>query len=135
MSSLATQPPVAPEPTMTASYAGLGGGLGADIIPVQWSYPFEHLVYFLIVVAIGGLGTLRGPFIGALLIGIGDTPEREQGSDGRVGRQPHEARGRLSPEPSRAQALLVGLAGLPFEAGAGPPCSGWVQPLNSVKKS
>jgi len=53
--------------------AGLGGALGADILAVQWSYPFEHLVYFLIVVAVGGLGTLRGPFIAALLIGIADT--------------------------------------------------------------
>jgi branched-chain amino acid transport system permease protein len=53
--------------------AGLGGALGADILPVQWGYPFEHLVYFLIVVAVGGLGSLRGPFIAALLIGIADT--------------------------------------------------------------
>jgi branched-chain amino acid transport system permease protein len=53
--------------------AGLGGALGADLLPVHWGYPFEHLVYFLIVVAVGGLGSLRGPFIAALLIGIADT--------------------------------------------------------------
>ena len=53
--------------------AGLGGGLGADLISIQPTYPFEQLVYFLIVVAVGGLGTLRGPFVAALLIGIGDT--------------------------------------------------------------
>jgi len=53
--------------------AGLGGALGAEIIAVEPSYPFEHLVYFLIVVAVGGLGTLRGPFIAALVIGIADT--------------------------------------------------------------
>ena len=53
--------------------AGLGGALGADILPVQWGYPFEHLAYFLIVVAVGGLGSLRGPFVAALLIGIADT--------------------------------------------------------------
>jgi branched-chain amino acid transport system permease protein len=53
--------------------AGLGGALGADIIAVQPTYPFEHLVYFLIVVSIGGLGSLRGPFVAALLIGIADT--------------------------------------------------------------
>src|SRR5205085_1521171 len=50
--------------------AGLGGGLGADILPVDWTYPSEHLVYFLIVVAVGGLGSLRGPFFAALLIGV-----------------------------------------------------------------
>jgi branched-chain amino acid transport system permease protein len=53
--------------------AGLGGALGADILPVDWSYPSEHLVYFLIVVAVGGLGSLRGPFFAALLIGVADT--------------------------------------------------------------
>jgi len=53
--------------------AGLGGALGADILPVDWGYPFEHLVYFLIVVAVGGLGSLRGPFVAALLIGVADT--------------------------------------------------------------
>ena len=53
--------------------AGLGGALGAEIIAVQPTYPFEHLVYFLIVVAVGGLGSLRGPFVAALLIGVMDT--------------------------------------------------------------
>jgi len=53
--------------------AGLGGALGADIIAIQPTYPFENLVYFLIVVAVGGLGSLRGPFAAALLIGVADT--------------------------------------------------------------
>ena len=53
--------------------AGLGGAIGADILPVDWTYPSEHLAYFLIVVAVGGLGSLRGPFFAALLIGVADT--------------------------------------------------------------
>src|SRR5260221_356429 len=53
--------------------AGLGGGLGAEIIAIQPSYPFENLVYFLVVVSVGGLGSLRGPFVAALLIGIAAT--------------------------------------------------------------
>jgi branched-chain amino acid transport system permease protein len=53
--------------------AALGGALGADIMAMTPTYPFEQLVYFLIVVAIGGLGNLRGPFVGALIIGVGDT--------------------------------------------------------------
>jgi branched-chain amino acid transport system permease protein len=53
--------------------AALGGALGADLVAITPTYPFEQLVTFLIVVSIGGLGTLRGPFLGALLIGIGDT--------------------------------------------------------------
>jgi len=53
--------------------AGLGGGLGAEIVAIQPTYPFEQLVFFLIVVSVGGLGSLRGPFVAALLIGVADT--------------------------------------------------------------
>ena len=53
--------------------AGLGGGLGAEIVAIQPTYPFEQLVFFLIVVSVGGLGSLRGPFVAALLIGVTDT--------------------------------------------------------------
>jgi branched-chain amino acid transport system permease protein len=53
--------------------AALGGSLGADIIAIAPGYAMEQLVYFLIVVAVGGLGTIRGPFVAALLLGLGDT--------------------------------------------------------------
>ena len=60
-------------PAAPARLAAIGGGLGAEIIAIQPTYPFEHLGYFLIVVAVGGLGSLRGPFVAALLIGVADT--------------------------------------------------------------
>ena len=53
--------------------AGLGGGLGADLLAISPSYALQYLVYFIIVVAVGGLGSIRGPFVAALLIGIVDT--------------------------------------------------------------
>ena len=53
--------------------AGLGGALGADLLAINPSYALDNLVYFLIVVAVGGLGSIRGPFFAALLIGIADT--------------------------------------------------------------
>jgi branched-chain amino acid transport system permease protein len=53
--------------------AGLGGALGADLLAINPSYALENLVYFLIVVAVGGLGSIRGPFVAALLLGIADT--------------------------------------------------------------
>lgn len=53
--------------------AALGGGLGAEILAIDPGYALEHLVYFLIVVAVGGLGTIRGPFVAAMLLGISDT--------------------------------------------------------------
>jgi branched-chain amino acid transport system permease protein len=53
--------------------AGLGGALGADLLVIDPTYGLENLVYFLIVVAVGGLGSIRGPFVAALLIGIAST--------------------------------------------------------------
>jgi len=47
--------------------------LGADIVAIQPTYPLEQLVFFLIVVSVGGLGSLKGPFVAALLIGVTDT--------------------------------------------------------------
>jgi branched-chain amino acid transport system permease protein len=55
-----------------SALAALGGGLGAEILAINPGYAFEHLVYFLIVVAVGGLGSVRGPFFAALLLGISD---------------------------------------------------------------
>lgn len=53
--------------------AALGGGLGADILAIDPGYALEHLTYFLIVVSVGGLGSIRGPFFAALLLGVADT--------------------------------------------------------------
>lgn len=53
--------------------AALGGALGAEILPIRPSYAFDQLNYVLIVVSVGGLGTLHGPFIAALLLGVSDT--------------------------------------------------------------
>ena len=53
--------------------AALGGAIGAEILPIAPAYALEHLVYVLIVVAVGGLGSLRGPFWAAMLLGISDT--------------------------------------------------------------
>jgi branched-chain amino acid transport system permease protein len=53
--------------------AAFGGGLGASLITIAPGYALDNLVYFLIVVAIGGLGNIRGPFFAALLVGIADS--------------------------------------------------------------
>jgi branched-chain amino acid transport system permease protein len=52
--------------------AALGGGLGAEFLGLDPQYPLKYLVYFLIVVAVGGLGRVTGVFYAALLIGILD---------------------------------------------------------------
>ena len=53
--------------------AALGGALGAEILPIFPAYSLDNLILFLIVVSVGGLGTIRGPFFAALLLGISDT--------------------------------------------------------------
>ena len=52
--------------------AAVGGGLGAEILGLDPQYPLRYLVYFLIVVAVGGLGRVSGVFFAALLIGVLD---------------------------------------------------------------
>jgi branched-chain amino acid transport system permease protein len=52
--------------------AAVGGGLGAEILGLDPNYPLRYLVYFLIVVSVGGLGRVSGVFFAALLIGVLD---------------------------------------------------------------
>jgi branched-chain amino acid transport system permease protein len=52
--------------------AGLGGGLGAEFLGLDPQYALKYLVYFLIVVSVGGAGRVTGVFYAALLIGVLD---------------------------------------------------------------
>lgn len=58
--------------------AALGGALGAEILPMRPTYAMEMLVNVLIVVSVGGLGSLHGPFFAALLLGLTDTAFKYQ---------------------------------------------------------
>jgi branched-chain amino acid transport system permease protein len=52
--------------------AGLGGALAIEIVGLDPSFAFTYLVYVLIVVSVGGLGSVGGSFAAASLIGISD---------------------------------------------------------------
>jgi len=52
--------------------AGLGGALGAELLGLDPTFPLKYMVYFLIVVTVGGTSTMTGPFLASLLIGIAD---------------------------------------------------------------
>ena len=52
--------------------AGLGGALAIEIIGLDHAFAFTYLVYVLIVVSVGGLGSIAGSFIAATLLGISD---------------------------------------------------------------
>ena len=52
--------------------AALGGGLGAEFLGLDPQYALKYLVFFLIVVAVGGLGKITGVFYASLIIGVLD---------------------------------------------------------------
>ena len=52
--------------------AGLGGALGAEILGLDPHFPLKFMIYFLIVVTVGGTSSITGPFIASLVLGIGD---------------------------------------------------------------
>ena len=52
--------------------AGLGGALSAEVLGMDPTFPLKFMVYFLIVVAVGGTSSVSGPLLAALLLGIAD---------------------------------------------------------------
>jgi branched-chain amino acid transport system permease protein len=52
--------------------AGLGGALGVNLVGLDPTFPVKYMTYFLIVVAVGGLGSIRGSLLAALVLGIAD---------------------------------------------------------------
>jgi branched-chain amino acid transport system permease protein len=55
-----------------SALAGLGGALGIDVLGLDPTFPLKYMVYFLLVVAVGGAGTIRGPLVAALILGVFD---------------------------------------------------------------
>jgi branched-chain amino acid transport system permease protein len=53
--------------------AGLGGALAIEMVGLDPNFAFTFLTYMLIVVALGGLGSIRGSFIAAVVLGVSDT--------------------------------------------------------------
>ena len=56
-----------------AALAGLGGVVGGPIIGLYRDVDFEILMLAIVVVVVGGLGSLRGTFASCLLIGFMDS--------------------------------------------------------------
>jgi len=52
--------------------AGLGGALGIDVLGLDAAFPLKFMVYFLLVVVVGGAGTLAGPLAAAMILGVCD---------------------------------------------------------------
>ena len=52
--------------------AGLGGALSTGIISMDPTFPLKYMIYFLIVISVGGTTTITGPFFASLLLGVAD---------------------------------------------------------------
>lgn len=57
---------------MGAGLAGVGGALGVDVLGLDPTFALKYLVYFLLAVAVGGAGSIRGTAVAALLLGVFD---------------------------------------------------------------
>ncbi len=55
-----------------SALAALGGGLAIDVLGLDPAFPLKYMVYFLLVVAVGGARTIRGPLVAALILGVFD---------------------------------------------------------------
>ena len=119
--------------------AGLGGALAIDIVGLDPSFALAYLVYVLIVVSVGGLGSIGGSFAAATLLGISDMAGKyyfpEIGSfliylvmvgtaDVAAGRPVREALAMAIPSdrdrPARTSICTRRSAGAPSRS-----CSGW----------
>ncbi|MBF22978.1 branched-chain amino acid ABC transporter permease [Neopusillimonas maritima] len=56
-----------------AALAALGGILGAELLPIEPYYPLKYLVLVLAIVAVGGMGSVFGSFLAALILGTVET--------------------------------------------------------------
>lgn len=64
-----------------AALAGLGGVLGAEVMPLEPYYALKYLVLVLVVVAVGGMGSIAGSLCAAILLGIIETASKYLASD------------------------------------------------------
>jgi branched-chain amino acid transport system permease protein len=55
-----------------AGLAGLGGALAIQVVGLDPTFALAYLVYVLIVVSVGGLGSIAGSFAAATVLGISD---------------------------------------------------------------
>jgi branched-chain amino acid transport system permease protein len=58
--------------TLGSGLAGLGGALGIDVLGLDPTFPLKYMVYFLLVVVVGGAGTIVGTLAAAMVLGIFD---------------------------------------------------------------
>ncbi|WP_375459106.1 branched-chain amino acid ABC transporter permease [uncultured Enterovirga sp.] len=61
---------------LSVGLGALGGVIGAEILPVEPYYALRYMVTFLVVVSVGGAGSISGALLAALLLGFVDTTSK-----------------------------------------------------------
>jgi branched-chain amino acid transport system permease protein len=64
-----------------AALAGLGGILGAELMPLEPYYALKYLLLVLVVVAVGGMGSIAGSLTAAVVLGVIETASKYLASD------------------------------------------------------
>ncbi|MBL0421638.1 branched-chain amino acid ABC transporter permease [Ramlibacter sp. AW1] len=64
-----------------AALAGFGGVLGAELMPLEPYYALKYLVLVLVVVAVGGMGSIAGSLVAAVSLGVIETASKYLASD------------------------------------------------------
>jgi branched-chain amino acid transport system permease protein len=59
-----------------AGLAAVGGVLGAELMPLEPYYALKYLVLVLVVVAVGGMGSVAGTLVAALVLGTIETASK-----------------------------------------------------------
>lgn len=65
-----------------AMLAGFAGGIAAPVFAVQPGMGDDLLIVAFVVIVVGGIGSVRGAFVAAILIGLVDTLGRSLVTDG-----------------------------------------------------
>lgn len=61
---------------LAVGLAALGGVIGAELLPVEPYYALRYMVTFLVVVSVGGAGSIPGALLACVLLGAIDTAGR-----------------------------------------------------------
>ena len=58
---------------LSVALGALGGVVGAEILPIEPYYALRYMVTFLVVVSVGGAGSIGGALLASLTLGVVDT--------------------------------------------------------------
>ncbi len=61
---------------LAVALAAFGGVIGAELLPVEPYYALRYMVTFLVVVSVGGSGSIPGALLACLVLGAVDTAGR-----------------------------------------------------------